>query len=976
MEPVDGQNAALAQVGLKAQAQGSNLMQVNTEAVVSSESCYAALSEIAQLLVRAVEPPELYEAIIEVLERRLGALLVMVGEVDHAAGCFRRVAPVVVPAGLQDIYPEETPLARVQPSFWRGVPQLERDLRHAAGLEKLHDAYVRHDVTCAMAIPVMVSGEVHSGLVIRATNPEFFSARLTELLQQAAASIGLGLEAQFRRHLLLQSVQEEARQRRALRLLSEVTKVVARSADEDALLADSCDVARRVGGYRFAWIGLIESDDATTLRLRAHAGLSGVPAADAHLTLTDPDRAGDAVVVALSSGEPRLRHRVSGMPRDWPLQDDDPDVRAILALPLRVKEAVVGALVIGATQADAFTLGETQVFLEMAVELGLGMQMQRTHAAKLLAERDLRANLQQVRAILANQHSGVLVFSEDGLVKFANDAFCRLFGLVETPAQLEGWSSDFLHARIGHVYQDPERELARITAIAARNEALQGEEVLLAGGRTLLRDFMPIRTDGVANGRIWQQHEITERRLHEARIERLAFYDVVTGVPNRRLLFRLLEEARTRAQEENSLLAVGILDLDRFKSVNDSAGHGGGDRVLAEASSRIRSMLREADVLARFGGDEFALLIPGLDSREQLDAISRCILQALRAPFNLAEGQLDLSASIGWTLFPLDGSSAEGLVRHADMAMYAAKSEGKDRGSLYEPAMELEQVRLQAMRERIAQALRESRLQLLFQPIVYIDGLPGINGVAGMEALLRLNDRDEDLIGPANFMHVLDDPQLARPIGRYVLGEALRCCQTWLRAGVPIPVSINISTRHLLHPEFFADIDAVLDACPDVMDVGFGIEITETGPSMDHARAKVVIEECRRRGIRVGLDDFGTGSASLSHIQQLDIEHIKLDQSFVQDILHDDRNMAIAAGVITTARMLAKTVIAEGVETAAQGDLLASLGCHQLQGFWISRPMAASAVPAWVAGWAPPSSWGNLVTERQSLLSGQTDGRG
>ena len=959
----------------KKQTQGSNLMQVNTEAAVSSESCYAALSEIAQLLVRAVEPPELYEAIIEVLERRLGALLVMVGEADHAAGWFRRVAPVVVPAGLKDIYPDETPLSRVQPSFWRGVPQMEPDLRHAAGLERLHDAYVRHDVTCAMAIPVMVSGKVHSGLVIRATNPGFFSARLIELLQQAAASIGLGLEAQAQRHLLLQSVQEEARQRRALRLLSEMTKVVTRSVDEETLLAESSDVARRVGGYRFAWIGLLEDGSATTLRLRSHAGLNGMRGAGACLTLTDPEHAGDAVVTALSKGEPCVRYWVPGMPRDWPLQEGELDVSAILALPLRVNDAIMGALVIGAAQADAFTLAETRVFLEMAVELGLGMQMARTHAGKLLAERDLRANLQQVRAILSNQYSGVLVFSEDGLVKFANEAFCRLFGLAQTPAELEGWSSGTLHAQVSRVYQDPERELARVIEIAACNETLRGEEVRLVDGRTLLRDFMPIRVDGIANGRIWQQHDITERKLHEARIERLAFYDVVTDLPNRRLLFRLLEQARTRALDEHSLLAVGLLDLDRFKSVNDSAGHSGGDRVLAEASSRIRGMLREADVLARFGGDEFALLIPGLDSREQLDAISRCILQALRAPFNLVEEQLNLSASVGWTLFPLDGSSAEGLIRHADMAMYEAKREGKDRGSLYEPAMELEQVRLQTMRERIAQGLRQSRLQLLFQPIVYIDGLPGINGVAGMEALLRLNDRGEDLVAPASFMHVLDDPQLARPIGRYVLNEALRCCQTWLRAGLPIPVSVNISTRHLLHPGFFADIDSVLDIYPDVMDVGFGIEITETGPSMDHARAKVIIEECRRRGIRVGLDDFGTGSASLSHIQQLDIEHIKLDQSFVHDILHDERNMAIVAGVITTARMLAKAVIAEGVETAAQGDLLASLGCHQLQGFSISRPMAASDVPTWVAGWVPPASWGHRVTERQSLLSSQSDGR-
>ena len=949
-------------------------MQVNTGAVAaSSESYYAALSEIGQLLVRAVEPPELYEAIIEVLGRRLGTMLVMIGEVDHATGWFRRIAPVTVVPDLQDVYPEQLPLSVAQPAFWHGTPQLERDLQRTPGLEMFRVAYARHNVASALAVPVMAAGEVRAALVIRATEADFFSDRMIELLQQAAASIGLGLEAQAQRHLLLQAMQEEARQQRALRLLSEMIKVVTRSVDEQVLLADTCHVAHRVGGYQFAWIGLLEQEGSSVLQLRAHAGLGGAALMDARLALTDPQHAGDAVAIALANGKPWVRHRVAEMPGDWPLQADAMDVGAVLALPLRVNDALVGAFVIGAAQADAFTPVEARMFLEMAVELGLGMQIQRSQAATLLAERDLRANLQQVRAILSNQYSGVLVASEDGFVRFANEAFCALFGLAATPAELEGQSVAAIQARISHAYQDPEREAARIRDIVARNEPVRGEEVRLGGGRILLRDFMPIRFDGMAQGHIWQQHDVTERRLHEARVERLAFYDVVTGLPNRRLLFELLEQARTRAMAQGSLLAVGVLDLDRFKSVNDTVGHSGGDRVLAEASSRIQGMLREADVVARFGGDEFALLIPGLDSREQLDVISRCILQALRAPFNLMDEQLYVSASVGWTLFPIDGADPEGLVRHADMAMYEAKEEGKDRGSLYEPAMELEQVRLQAMRERIGQALQQSRLQLLFQPIVYIDGLPGLNGVAGMEALLRLNDREPELIEPASFMHVLDDPQLARPIGRYVLDEALRCCQTWLRAGMSIPVSINISTRHLLHPAFFADIDAVLDNYPDVMNVGFGIEVTETGPSMDHTRAKVVIEECRRRGIRVGLDDFGTGSASLSHIQQLDIEHIKLDQSFVRDILHDERNMAIAAGVITTARMLAKTVIAEGVETPAQGDLLASLGCHQLQGYSISRPMAAAAVPAWVAGWVPPASWSSLVNERQSLLSSQAD---
>lgn len=950
-----------------------NSTQVDTEAAVaSSESFYAALSEIGQLLVRSLDPSVLYEAVIDVLERRIGARFVMVGELDRASSRFRRIAPARATPGVEDIYPESMSFAIARPAFWQGAPQLETDVRHVLGLEAYRPAYVRHGVAAAIAVPVLKFGEVCAALVIRSSRASFFSPQMIELLQQVAASIGLGLEAHGQRQRLLQSVQDEARQRCALRLLSEMIKLATHSVDEPVLLAEACRVARRTGGYQAAWIGLLQEGSDTILQLLAHDGLAS-GAGTGWLDLDDPRHADDAAVIAMTTGLARTSHRLSSGRMDWPFVAGMAGLHAMLALPLRVDGAVIGVFVIAAAGADAFTAVEVQVFSEMTVELGLGIQMQRAHAARVEAEQNLRLNLLHFRTILSNQYTGILVISEDSRVKFANEAFCTLFGLSETPAELEGQPAAAMYARLKSSYEDPEREWARIQQILARGEPVEGEEISMHSGRVFLRDFVPIRIDGVARGLLWQQRDITEQKLHEAKVERLAFYDVVTGLPNRRLLFEMLEQMLARASRQQSRLAVGVLDLDRFKSVNDTIGHGGGDRVLAEAAARILGMLREADVLARFGGDEFALVISGLDSREQLDVISRCILQALRAPFNLMGEQLYLSASVGWTLFPLDQSDAEGLVRHADLAMYAAKEAGKDRGALYEPVMELEQLRLQAMRERIAQALQQSHLQLLFQPIVFIDGLPGRHGVAGMEALLRLNDTGHELVEPANFMHVLDDPQLARPIGRYVLDEALRCCQAWIREGISIPISINISTRHLLHPAFFSDIDAVLEAYPDVMDVGFGIEVTETGPSMDHAHAKTVIEECRRRGIRVGLDDFGTGSAALSHIQQLDIEHIKLDQSFVRDILDDERNMAIAAGVITTARMLAKTVIAEGVETAEQGDLLASLGCHQLQGFSISRPMAAGAVPAWVAGWVPPASWGQLVNERQSLLAGQPD---
>lgn len=764
--------------------------------------------------------------------------------------------------------------------------------------------------------------------------------------------------------------QEATRERRGLRLLGETIKLAASGLDEPLLLVEACRVAQQVGGYQAAWGGLTDGHSFQALRwCTREDGASGESVAASGIGPADVELAKSAALVAMLKGDAELRR--------FPLAAAAAGLStlgAVLALPLQVEGVVVGAFVVGAAGHDAFDEIEIQALSAMAVQVGLGLQVRRTRVARLAAEHDLHFNLKHFRTVLSNQHTAILVMSEDHHVRFANQAFCTLFGLSETPAELENLSSAAILDQLLCTFEHPERERLRIEEILGKGEAVTGDQVSVIGGRIFLRDFTPIRIDGMPQGRMWHQRDITEQKRHDDKVERLAFCDELTGLPNRRRLFELLEPAREQAAQQQALLAVGVLDLDRFKSINDTIGHSGGDQVLAEASARILGMLREADVLARFGGDEFALVIAGLDSKEQLDAISRCILQALRVPFDLMGEQVQLSASVGWTLFPLDGSDAEGLVRHADLAMYAAKEEGKDRGLLYEPVMELEQLRLQAMRDRIAQALVQSRLRLLFQPIVFIDGLAGLQGVAGMEALLRLYDAELGLIEPANFMHVLDDPQLARPIGRYVLDEALKQCQAWMQSGVSIPVSVNISTRHLLHPAFFSDIDAALETYPDVMDVGFGIEVTETGPSMDHARAKIVIEECRRRGIRVGLDDFGTGSASLSHIQQLDIEHIKLDQSFVRDILSDDRNIAIAAGVITTARMLAKTVIAEGVETSAQGDLLASLGCHQLQGFSISRPMPGDDVPAWVARWVPPASWGQRVNERQSLLTSQSDG--
>ncbi len=942
-------------------------------APLAGSNQYAALGEIADLVQRQHDPSALYVAAIAVLERALGELLALIVVPGGDADGWRRESPQRVPAELRDVYPQRLPMPAAMQPFWRGEVLL------ALGVDQLHDtaslaqAYRRHAIVATALIPIPVAGEAHAALLLRADTADFFTDDLLIFLRRFAASLGAGVEMHEQRQLLLKSVRERADQQRAMHLLGAMTDVAARAPSEAVLLAETCRVARSIGGYKVAWIGLL---DATTRELRAvaQAGLIDGLIPEPGWVIGDAAHAADVAVRAVASGQTQLQRVTSGDSADGLLlQLHGEGVRALLAQPLSIAHAVAGVLVLGSVEPAGFSALELQSMAELAGELELGLRERRACAARAVAEQALALHVQQLRAMLSTPHAGVLVLSAQQTVSFVNTAFCALFGLTTAPEELVNQSAATLRARLVPTYAQPEREWQRMQEILAAGAAVTGDEICARDGRVFLRDFTPIVIDGVTQGSLWQLRDISAQKQREQRVEQLAFFDEASGLPNRRRLFEVLEVAHATALAQQSMLAVGVLDLDRFKNVNDTLGRDGGDRVLTETAARILGMLRPDDVLARFGGDEFALVIFGLDSKEQLDAISRVILQALRAPFDVAGGPVQLSASVGWTMFPRDRADAEGLVRHAELALYAAKGEGRDCGLLYEPTMEAERVRLRGMRERVAHALQTSRLQLLFQPVVYIDGLPGRNGVAGMEALLRLDDAGPELVEPAKFMHVLDDPQLARPIGRYVLNEALKQCQSWIRVGVSIPVAVNISTRHLLHPAFFSDIDLVLETYPDVVNVGFGIEVTETGPSMDEVRAKEVIEECRRRGIRVSLDDFGTGSASLSHLQNLDIEHIKLDQSFVRDILSDERNMAIAAGVITTARMLAKTVIAEGVETAEQGDLLASLGCHQLQGFSIARPMPSAAVPGWVMRWNPPASWAHLVEERRTLLASQVE---
>ncbi|GAB2524472.1 EAL domain-containing protein [Simplicispira piscis] len=565
-------------------------------------------------------------------------------------------------------------------------------------------------------------------------------------------------------------------------------------------------------------------------------------------------------------------------------------------------------------------------------------------------QRQAHERLQLAASVFTHAREGITITDTRGTIIDVNDTFTRITGysreeaIGNNPRMLQSgrqgpdfyasmWQSLAEHGHwTGEVWN------------RRKNGELFAEIITISAVRNPL---------GATTHYVALFTDITSIKENERKLERIAHYDALTGLPNRVLLADRLQQTMARCQRKGHSLAVAFIDLDGFKAVNDLHGHERGDDLLVALAQRLQSSLREGDTLSRMGGDEFVAVLSDLEHVRDCEPVLERMLRAAADPVRLGDQLFQVSASIGITLFPADGVAPDLLIRHADQAMYQAKQAGKNRYHLFDVEQD---TAVKTQREEIARlrrALDEQEFVLHYQPKVNMR----TGQVIGAEALIRWSHPERGLLLPAAFLPAMQDHAITLDVGDWVIATALRQMADWQAQGLSLPVSVNIDAQHLQKEGFSHRLAALLAEQPQIPPSLLELEILETSALEDIAEVSAIMHRCQAMGVRFALDDFGTGYSSLTYLKRLGAEVIKIDQSFVRDMQTDPDDLAIVQGVIGLAHAFHREVIAEGVETIAHGTLLLPLGCERAQGYGIARPMPASELPHWVQHWKPDHAW-------------------
>ena len=546
-------------------------------------------------------------------------------------------------------------------------------------------------------------------------------------------------------------------------------------------------------------------------------------------------------------------------------------------------------------------------------------------SAQRRAEDERERTVAELQATLESTADGILVTDLLGRIRAFNRRFATTWGIPDD--LLKAQQDDAVHDWMRRSVVEPEAYQRRLQAIQDATLLSTTERLTLHSGQVLERVTRPLWCRGQAMGRVYSFRDLSEQLAAQQRIEELSITDTLTGLPNRHRLAEHVAQASQRSRQEGTRFALLLIDLDRFRHINDSLGHETGDRVLIDVAQRIRSCMRSDDLLARTGGDQFALLVEGADTAAA-EVSARRILDAVAAPYNLDGAQFTLTCSIGGALCPGHGHSADELVRHAEAAVLAVKVGGRGNYRVHKGQRGGDRRADIQLDHAMRQALASGRFRLHYQPQVELQS----GRLVGAEALIRWRDPGLGEVAPGRFIPVAEDSGFIVALGDWVLAQAVRQGAMWLARGLQVPIAINVSALQFQQPQFVERVAAVLAAHKLPAQL-LELELTESILVRDADEALQRLRALARIGVRLSIDDFGTGYSSLAYLKRFPIDKLKIDRSFIQGLPGDDSDSAIVIAILQMASALGMKVIAEGVESEAQRQFLLDSGCHQFQGY-------------------------------------------
>ncbi|MDP1771849.1 MAG: EAL domain-containing protein [Methylobacter sp.] len=717
--------------------------------------------------------------------------------------------------------------------------------------------------------------------------------------------------------------------------LSQCNEAIVRCNNEEQLFPQICRDTVIFGGMKMAWIGLLDEQTKQLKQVSSYGSgteyLEGI-----EISVDENETAGRGPTgTAMREDQPfwcqDFLHDSVTAP--WHERGAKFGWRASAALPLHRNGAVIGVFTLYSSEVNAFDQAARDLLVEMVMDIDYALSNFEREARRRQAESSLADSHNLLKTIIDT--APVRIFWKDKNLRYlgCNPAFAADAGAVDTQAVIGkddyqlGWNEQ------AELYRTDDQQVMD----SGVPKLFYEETQTTSAGNTIWLRTSKVPLQNEANeiiGILGVYEDITEQKLTEERIHYLANFDPLTGLPNRTQLNDHLKYALSLAKRSNGHLALIFLDLDHFKDINDTLGHSVGDAVLIELAKRLSLLLREEDTVTRLGGDEFILLLPGVDAHGATQ-VAQKLLDTIAESYQIEQYTLTLSASIGIALYPEDGDDLEILSKSADAAMYRAKQEGRQGYRFFTPDMQARLARNLQLVNALHQALEYGQLHVHYQPQVAMqDGR-----IVGAEALLRWQHPELGMVSPAEFIPIAEDCGLILPIGEWVLRSAVRQAKTWLKSGFePLVMAVNLSVVQFRHPDLPELITRILNEeglPPEYLE----LELTEGVAMHNPQEAIAVMNNLHELGIRMSIDDFGTGYSSLSYLKKFKVYKLKIDQSFVRDISTDPEDKAIVSAIINLAKSLGLQTIAEGVETAGQLAFLREQGCDEIQGYLFSKPV-------------------------------------